>query len=135
MYDFTAQIKVTVPASQTANSVLQATIVTDPRTSGSSQAQVPMTEVWIIDDVYVKSAQSIDLLLNFKKNGRKTLSSVGPVNTLVVSNPSRPRPPVMGYEPGSIMSIDAINLDAGGSADTTETVYAHITVLEKGKDF
>jgi hypothetical protein len=69
----------------------------------------------------------VDVILRIKKNREYKLETP-PVSSLLVSNPSRPMLPGIGFEPNSRLSVEAINLSAGGSSATTVEVYATVEI-------
>ena len=119
-------LQVTVPANQPANSLLTVNIVLDPQLGGVNLVTIPNNEAWVIEDVFVTASQSIDAILVFKKGLKDEVARTPPINTLLVSNPSRPRIKPILYKANEMLSINAINLQAGGSAATTLTVYAKV---------
>ena len=128
-YEKTIQIQVTIPANTSANSVLTAKLIDNPVEGAKDSLQVPVTQVWIIKDIYVKSAPSIDVMLEIYKNGTKKMVRTAPLSTQVITNDSRDKITPLGFEPGSIISVQAINLDANsGTAAVTVTAYAKVAV-------
>ncbi len=128
-YEKTIQIQVTIPAKQEANSLLTAKLIDNPVEGAKDSLQVPVTQVWIIKDIYVKSAPSIDVMLEIYKNGTKKMIRTSPLSTQVITNDSRDKITPLGFEPGSIISVQAINLEANsGTAAVTVTAYAKVEV-------
>jgi hypothetical protein len=119
-------VQVTVPANQPANSLLTASIILDPQLGGVNLVTIPQNEAWVIDDVYVTASQSIDAILVFKKGLKEEVARTPPINSLLVSNPSRPRIKPILYRANEMLSINAINLQAGGSSATILTVHAKV---------
>ena len=129
-YSKTIIFKITIPANQAANSVLaggNAQVVADPIVGAQNMFVIPSTETWFITDIYVKSSPAIDVVLRIKKNRDYKLETP-PVSALLVSNPSRPQLPVLMFEPNSQLSVEAINLAAGGASATTVEVFATVEV-------
>ena len=129
-YSRTINFQITIPANQAANSVLagsNAQVVVDPIIGAENMHVIPSSETWFITDIYVKSTPSIDVILRIKKNRDYKLETP-PVSALLVSNPSRPMLPVLMFEPNSQLSVEAVNLSAGGSSATTVEVYATVEI-------
>jgi hypothetical protein len=130
MYTKTIKFQVTIPASQPANSLLvgsNAQIIENPLVGALNEFPIPSTETWVIKDIYVAQSPAIDVQIKIKKN-RKYMLETPPVSSLLVSNPSRPRLPALLYEPNARLSIEAINLAAGGTSATTVTVQADVDI-------
>jgi len=130
-YTKTIKFLITIPANQQANSLLvgsNAQIVENELVGPVNEFVIPSNETWIIKDIYVKASPAIDVNIKIKKN-RKYMVETGPVSSLLISNPSRRKLPALGYEPNSRLSIEAINLAAGGSSATQVEVYADVLIL------
>ena len=134
MYEKTLIVKVTVPAGQAQYSELVGKIISDPAVGEVQSVQVPVTETWVIKDVYTKSSPAIDLNVRIIKNQRKPLQEIV-LGTQVISNPARPKIKPMAFGPGDVLSVKAVNLAAGGSSDTTIEFYLRVEILERGKDY
>jgi len=122
--------RITIPANQPANSLLtgsNAQVIVDPIVGAQNEFTIPSTETWIIKDIFVRASPAIDLILRVKKNREYKLETP-PVSALLVSNPSRPQLPAVGYEPATRLSVEAINLSAGGASATTVEVYATVEI-------
>ena len=122
--EHTVIITATFPANLPANNKVFASIQLDPALSPVSQLTIPPSEAWVLEDLFVTSSQSVDAILEFTKNLTEVAFRSAPVNSLLVSNPSRPRPSPVLYEPQSILTISAQNLAAIGASAVTITVYA-----------
>jgi len=130
-YTKTIKFLITIPANQQANSLLvgsNAQIVENELVGPVNELVIPSTETWIIKDIYVKTSPAIDVNIKIKKN-RKYMVETGPVSSLLISNPSRRRLPMLGYEPNSRLTIEAINLGAGGASATQVEVFADVLIL------
>jgi hypothetical protein len=129
-YSKTLKFVITIPANQAANSVLagsNAQVVADPIIGPVNMFVIPSSETWFITDIYVKASPAIDVVLRIKKNRDYKLETP-PVSALLVSNPSRPELPVLMFEPNSQLSIEAVNLAAGGTSATTVEVFATVEI-------
>jgi len=130
-YTKTIKFLVTVPANQPANSLLvggNAQIVENELVGPVNEFVIPSTETWIIRDIYVKASPAIDVNIKVKKN-RRYMIETGPVSSLLISNPSRRKLPMLGYEPNSRLSIEAINLAPGQSSAQQVEVFADVLIL------
>jgi len=130
-YTKTIKFLITIPANQAANSLLvgsNAQIVENELVGPVSEFVIPSTETWIIKDIYVKASPAIDVNVKIKKN-RRYMIETGPVSSLLISNPSRRKLPMLGYEPNSRLTIEAVNLAAGGSSATQVEVFADVLIL------
>jgi len=121
--EITAIVTATFPANLPANQKVAASMQLDPQLGTVTQQQVPINESWVIDDVYVSASQTPDAILDFKKNLYTSLVRTNPINTLLVSNPSRPKIAKKVLGKGDILTIEAQNLAAVGTAGATITVY------------
>ena len=116
----------TVPANQAANSILPFKITFDPVRGPQDYYQVPTYGGLVILDIFVKAEQGVDGILRIKKNG-VVIHETHPINTLLISNNSRPTEPPLPilFNGGDKLEIEFINLDSP-SADTTVTVYMKV---------
>jgi hypothetical protein len=121
--EITAIVTATFPAGLPANQKVAASMQLDPQLGTVTQQQVPINESWVIDDVYVSESQTPDAILEFKKNLYTSLVRTNPINTLLVSNPSRPKVAKKVLGKGDILTIEAQNLAEIGTEDATITVY------------
>ncbi len=127
MKERTLIIKVSIPAGTDANRILTARLNADPKTGDQDFIQIPKGKVWVIDDIYVISSPSIDVILYFYKNDEKLMTSTPPVSTLQVNNPARPMVEPFGYEEFSKMTVLAVNLAKNTGSEAVEvTVYAKV---------
>jgi hypothetical protein len=124
--EHTAIITATFGANLPANNKVYANIQLDPALPTAAQITVPPTEAWVIEDLYVTASQTPDSILEFKKNLTQSMFRSSPINSLLVSNPSRPIPKPVLYEGNSILTIEATNLAAIGSSAATITAYVKI---------
>jgi hypothetical protein len=122
-------LQATVPANLPANSTVAMNITIDPQAGSKTEYDVPITESWVLDDLYITSSQSPDGVIKFKRNRDEVVGQSAPVNTLLVSNPSRPSIGKKVWGPTQILSADYITLAAQGSSATTVTVYAKFKIF------
>ena len=124
--EITPIISCTFPALLPANQKMYATITLDPALGAVSQQQVPVKEVWVVEDIYVIATQTPDAILEFVKNLTESMFKTAPVNALIVTNPSRPVIKPVMYKGADIATIVAQNLTVIGATDETITAYAKI---------
>ena len=124
--EITATISATFAATLPANQKQYATITLDPALPTVSQQQVPVTEAWVVEDIYVVAAQTPDSILEFVKNLTESMFRTAPINSLLVSNPSRPRVKPSMLRGAEILTIVAQNLAVIGAAAETITAYAKL---------
>jgi len=119
----TVVLTATIPAGLPANQKVVGELQLDPALGAQTQLQVPQTESWVIEDLYVSAEQGIDCIVELKKNLRDTIGRTAPINSLLISNPSRPRIKPVMLARGDILTVEVQNLTAGGESDTDITTY------------
>lgn len=117
----------TVPANATANNIYPVNFIVDPQKGAQSDITIPKGEAWVLEDIFVTSAPSIDGLVQIFKNDYTLEIQTDPLSTLVVSNPAKPKYPKKVYVGFDKISAKAINLAAGGASATTITFYIKIS--------
>ena len=128
----TLTVNFTVVASLAAPITRQCTIQLDPNMTAQSEIFVPTTENWVITDCYILSASTTgtdttDPMIEFIKDRGVSMGITTPISALLISNNTRPRflPTPIGYEAGSILTIQAITTtDNNGTADNTNFYVA-----------
>jgi hypothetical protein len=119
-------LTVSIPANQPVNSTLIAKITTDPRYDPVTTLRVPKGETWFIDDIYVTGSQPVDGILRVIKNERQVVHITSPVNSLLVSNPSRPVSKLPEpFDEFSTITAEFINLSSPAAAQTN-TIYMKV---------
>jgi len=134
VYEKTVQVQVTVPAGAAAGTRIKANFVDDPSKGPVDVITVPVTEHWLIEDVFVSAAPGVDLVLDIEKNLRRTLQRTPPLSTLNISQPGRAKVSPMLYRPGDMISATAITLAAGGASAVTVTAFMKIKVFESAAE-
>jgi len=119
-------ITATFPANLSANNVVPAGITLEPGSAALNIVQVPAVEAWVIEDLYITGAPSVDAILEFKRNATQIAFKTSPISTLLVSNPSRPEITPFIYEGTDQLSISARNLANVDASAATITVYAKV---------
>lgn len=125
---------VAVTASYKTPQTVQATIKISPNDTGSTELFVPTTENWVITDCYILSALggtgTTDPMIEFIKDRGTSMGTTTPLSALLISNNTRPRflPSPIGYEAGSILTIQAITtVDNNATADAI-TFYVAVDI-------
>jgi len=122
-----ACLTVTVSPSdaQAAGSTVQADIQTSPEVAAVKVFQIPAGQTWVLMDFYVlaSNANHGNPQLRFRKNQVQELTITPPVNSLVVSNSSRPMLPSLGYMGNEQLTIEGILTVAAGSSATDAVMY------------
>lgn len=116
----------TFDANLPANSVKSVNMTIDPLVGAKTTLTVPKSESWVIEDIYVSATQDVDCVVKIIKNDTDEVLRTDPINTLLVSNPSRPRYPKKVFGPFDTLSMQAINLSAIGASAVTVTFYVKL---------
>lgn len=122
----TVLINATIPAGLPANQKVPVTFQLDPSLGEVNLLQVPQGEAWVLEEVYVTGSLGIDGILEVKRNLKDTVARTAPVNSLLISNPSRPRIKPVVFKAGELVTAEYQNLSAGGESDTTLTLYGKL---------
>ena len=128
----TLTVNFTVIASLAAPITRQCTIQLDRNMTAQSEIFVPTTENWVITDCYILAASTTgtdttDTMIEFIKDRGVSMGITTPISALLISNNTRPRflPTPIGYEAGSILTIQAITTtDNNATADDTDFYVA-----------
>ena len=127
----TLTVNYQIAASLAAPQTNQCTIQIDPNMTAQSEIFVPTTENWVITDCYILAALggtgTTDPMIEFIKDRGISMGITTPLSALLISNNTRPRflPAPIGYEAGSILTIQAITTtDNNATADNTNFYVA-----------
>jgi hypothetical protein len=116
-----------VPAGLPKNSTFYMSVLLDPGLGAVQQIQIPPNEAWVFEDIYVKDAPGVDVLLTFQKNLTENVLKTAPLSVLVVSNPARPKIDKVLYESNTILTVVAQTLqDAPPNVPVTIIAYAKV---------
>jgi hypothetical protein len=132
-YEQTIAVSVTVPANTPAGTLIQLDIVANPLTGAvQKEVVIPASQSWYITDIYIKSADDVgvDAQAILQKNNVKVLLVTDPLSSLLISNPSRPRYPVLYYGPNDRLSGYIRTLAATGASPVTITFYMKVRVVD-----
>lgn len=113
------KVSCTIPNGAPAKYEAICSFAVDPRMSASEEYQLPSKNKIIVNDLYVTGSQSINGTAIFYKNG-VNVTSVGDINSLLVSNPQRPRPLAQApveYDEFDIMKIGFVTESANSSGN------------------
>jgi len=121
----------TFDADLPANSVKPVSMTLDPLVGSQTVLQVPMNESWVIEDMYIISSQTPNSIIEVYKNELDVVLKSDPINTLLVSNPSRPKYGKKVFGPNDRLSMRAINLAAIGTSAATITFYVKLVRFVK----
>ena len=125
---------VPVAASLIAPQTVQATIQIDPNMTAQSEIFVPTTENWVITDCYILAALGATVTTNpmieFIKDRGISMGITTPLSALLISNNTRPRflPTPIGYEAGSILTIQAITTTTNSATADAITFYVAVDI-------
>jgi len=117
----------TVAASAAAATIQMASLTYDPSVTAVVQLQVPSTQTWIVQDIYISAsadAGTSDPQIRMFKNTSIILGDTQALSGLLISNNARPAQSVSyGYEPMTIMSDQLITTVANdATADSIKYV-------------
>ena len=125
---------VPVAASLIAQQTVQATIQIDPNMTAQSEIFVPTTENWVITDCYILAALgatgTTNPMIEFIKDRGISMGITTPLSALLISNNTRPRflPTPIGYEAGSILTIQAITTTTNSATADAITFYVAVDI-------
>lgn len=122
-------LQATVKSGSAVNTINPLSITVDPVVGAQTSYKIPAGETWVIDDIWINTSQPVDGYLKILKNMREEVLPLSPpVNTLSVSNPSRPRISPLTFTQFEDLSGYFVQSEAGGQSDSTVTVFAHVTI-------
>lgn len=127
-----AIVSATFAANLPANNKVYGTITLDPAIAAVAQLQVPVTESWVVEDLFVAAAQTPDAILELKRNLVASLLKSAPINGCLVTNVARPVPTPVQLKGADILTIEAQNLAAIGASAQTVTVYLMLRRFVQG---
>lgn len=126
VFDKRVAVRVTVslPANLPANSSIPASFIFDPRSGATTIYQVPKGYRIRLVDAYITATTDVPVNgeLRLKKNLYTDVAIIGNVNTLLVSNPSRPAVAPADWDEMEILTGEYINYTAVGTSAQTVTL-------------
>ena len=124
-------VKGTVKAGTAVNSIIPFKIVFDPVRGEQDFYQTPTYGGLAIlpGGIYVEAAQPVNGILRLKVNG-VTVHETAPINTLLISNPSRPKEPdyPLILDGGDKLEVEFVNLE---SPEVDQNVVIYVKVDEE----
>ena len=122
--DLPVRVKAAIAANTPANGTTALQFETDPRIGFQTSLTVPKGEIWVLVDAWIESSQTPDGKAVIYKNDDIAIVKTPNINTMLVSNNSRPRiGKVMFREFDKITGV-FINASAVGTGGAT--VYFHL---------
>lgn len=117
--------------------VISASMQTSPLVTAVTELQVPLTENWVLSDMYVLSAAGagtptvIDPVITLDKNRGRQLVESPPLSAMLITSNTRPRfsPNPIGFEGGSIIRSFAISRVLNGGAISTATYFIAVSIM------
>lgn len=126
VYDRRVAVRVTIslPANLPANSSSVASFIFDPRAGSTTIYTVPKGYKIRLVDAYITATGDVPVNgeLRLKKNLYTDAAVIGNVNTLLVSNPSRPAVAPADWDQMEILTGEYINYTAVGTSAQTVTL-------------
>jgi len=122
--EVTAVLSATFAANLPANNKVYASISLDPALPTETSLTIPITESWVLEDLFVSASQTPDAILEFFRNLVQSMHRSAPINGMIVTNVARPKPKPVVFKPADILTIQAQNLAAIGASPQTITTYA-----------
>jgi len=120
----TVQVSVSIAANQPVNSALVPSFVIDPKAGSVSSYTIPKGYRFVLVDAYIRSSSDapVDGLLRLKRNFYEESVIIGPISTMLVSNPTRPAVSPKAWEEGDTLTMEFNNYSSPTAA-TTDTIF------------
>jgi hypothetical protein len=120
----TVQVSISIAANQAVNSAIIPTFTIDPKAGSTSSYTIPKGYRFVLVDAYIRSSSDapVDGLLRLKKNFYREEAVLGPISTMLVSNPTRPAVSPKAWEEGDTLTMEFNNYSSPSSA-STDTVF------------
>lgn len=128
--EFVAVVRATIPAGA-AGVEVAGTITVDPVVGAVSSVTIPKGRKWVIEDVYVTATSGVGVVMNFVRNGEEVLATTPPIDTLLVSNPSRPKVGNIEYDSGDVWTVTFTTISTVATS-TNVTVYCKVVQEAEG---
>jgi hypothetical protein len=129
----TVQVNVTIPANAAVNSALIPTFIIDPKAGSTNNYTIPKGYRFVLVDAYIRSSADapVDGLLRLKRNFYEERVILGPISTMLVSNPARPAVSPKAWEEGDTLTMEFNNYTSP-SAASTDIIFLVFDVYTKG---
>jgi hypothetical protein len=124
--DVSLILSVTYPANAPSGSKLTVGVQEDPSQAATNVFQIPLDRTLVVEDIYVVGEQAVDGILLIYKNGDQLVSQTPPINSMLVSNPSRSRVQAFVLNQGDRLSALFVNT-------TTNSSNQNIRIIAKGR--
>ena len=120
-------------ATDGVGTVMNVTMQVDPLQTATSELFVPITENWIISDMYISATADSttgDPIILFIKDRGNTMGKTTILSAQLVSNNTRPRflPTAIGFEAGTILTMQAISTVIYGTSVETGKFWVAIDI-------
>jgi hypothetical protein len=117
----TVQVTVQIPANTPVNSSLIPNFVIDPKAGATNIYPIPKGYRFVLVDAFIRTSADapVDGMLRLKRNFYEDRVVIGPISTLLVSNPSRPAVSPRSWEDGDTLTMEYNNYT---SPSTNQTV-------------
>ena len=120
-------------ATDPVGTVMNVTMQVDPLQTATSELFVPITENWVISDMYISAsgdATTGDPIVLFIKDRGNTMGKTTILSAQLVSNNTRPRflPTAIGFEAGTILTMQAISTVIYGTTVETGKFWVAIDI-------
>lgn len=117
--------------------VISASMQTSPLVTAVTELQVPLTENWVMTDLYILAASgagtptAVDPVITLDKNRGRQLVESPPLSAMLITSNTRPRfsPNPIGFEGGSIIRSFAISRVLNGGASSTVTYFIAVSIM------
>ena len=129
-YEKTVIVTASINANTPANAVTVVSFTVDPQEGSVSSIVIPKGEYWVLEDSWITSEQTPDGILKLIKNRTDIAVETPPINTMLVSNPSRPRIKPSVFEEHDTVVGHFINLAAVGTGGATVTLYLKFKIFK-----
>ncbi len=126
-------LRFSIAGSAPAYSTVPGQILNASTGTTSPNYTVPKGRVLVIDDVFVTASQSVDGKLVIKKNNITNVAETVDINSLLVSNPSRPKISPLVFNEGDEVSFELKTIQANSSTSAvTDTVLVKYRLMIAG---
>ena len=107
----TVQVSISIAANQAVNSAIIPTFTIDPKAGSTNSYTIPKGYRFVLVDAYVRSSSdaAVDGLLRLKKNFYTEHAVIGPISTMLVSNPTRPAVAPKAWDEGDTLTMEFNN--------------------------
>jgi len=128
----TVQVNVSIAANTPVNSALVPTFVIDPKAGSVSSYIIPKGYRFVLVDAFIRSSGDapVDGLLRLKRNFYEERVVLGPISTMLVSNPTRPAVSPKDWNEGDTLTMEFNNYTSP-TAEQTDNIFLVFDVYVK----